>query len=197
MSTLIFSVFIIVALGYFGRTIYRRFGVLLKVTPVNLFDNIPDRIKAVLVYAFGQKKFVQREPRPETRLSEQSAGWMHFFIFWGFSILAIQVVTMFARGFIDDFYVPLLSPRWFGGPYLLLKDIMEVAVLGAVSVALYRWGVSHPKRLYGFKPAEERLAGQSHWEAYLILCFIACIMIGGLLYDGGRMVSERNELVQS
>jgi Fe-S oxidoreductase len=197
MSTLIFSVFILVALGYFGRTIYRRFGVLLKVTPVKPFDNIPARIKAVLVYAFGQKKFVQREPRPETRLSEQSAGWMHFFIFWGFSILAIQVVTMFARGFIDDFYVPLLSPRWFGGPYLLLKDIMEVAVLGAVSVALYRWGVSHPKRLYGFKPAEERLAGQSHWEAYLILCFIACIMIGGLLYDGGRMVSERNELVQS
>ncbi|MFI5395630.1 MAG: (Fe-S)-binding protein [Candidatus Binatia bacterium] len=198
MSTLIFSVFVIAALGYFGRTIYRRFGVLLKVTPVNRFDDIPARIKAVLVYAFGQKKFVQREPRPETRISEQSAGWMHFFIFWGFSILAIQVITMFARGFVDDFYLPLLSPRWFGGPYLLLKDIMEVAVLGAISVALYRWGVSHPKRLYGFEPAEDRLAGRSHWEAYLILCFIGCIMIGGLLYDGGRMVYERNnELVQS
>jgi Fe-S oxidoreductase len=198
MGTLIFSLLIIVAVGYFGRTIYRRFTVLQKVTPVNRFDNIPERVKALLVYAFGQKKFVQREPRPETRISEQSAGWMHFFIFWGFTILAVQVITMFARGYIDDFYLPLLSPHLLGGPYLLLKDVMEVVVLGAISVALYRWGVSHPKRLYGFMPAEEKLAGQSHWEAYLILCFIGCIMIGGLLYDGGRMVSERNNaLVQS
>lgn len=198
MSTLIFSVIVIVALGYFGRTIYRRFGVLQKVVAVNRFDDIPSRIKAVLVYAFGQKKFVQREPRPETSISEQAAGWMHFFIFWGFTILGVQVITMFARGYIEDFYLPLLSPRWFGGPYLLLKDIMEVVVLGAVSVALYRWGISHPKRLYGFKPAEEKLAGHSHWEAYLILCFIACIMIGGLLYDGGRLVYEpHNALVQS
>ena len=188
MSTLIFTLIILVGLGYFGRTMYGRIGVLLKVTPVDRFDRIPERIKAVLVYALGQKKFIQREPRPDTALSEQTAGWMHFFIFWGFTILAIQVLTMFGRGFSDDFYLPLFSPHLLGGPYLFLKDIMEVAVLGAISVALYRWGVSHPKRLYGFKPAEERLAGHSHWEAYLILVFIGCIMIGGLLYDGGRMV---------
>ncbi len=188
MSTVMFTLLIIVGLGYFGRTIYRRFGVLLKATPVDRLDRIPERIQAVLVYAFGQKKFVQREPRPDTALSEQTAGWMHFFIFWGFTILAIQVVTMFGRGFADDFYVPLFSPHLLGGPYLFLKDVMEVLVLGAVGVALYRWGVSHPKRLYGYKPAEERLAGHSHWEAYLILVFIGCIMLGGLLYDGGRMV---------
>jgi Fe-S oxidoreductase/prepilin signal peptidase PulO-like enzyme (type II secretory pathway) len=193
MSTLIFTLLIIVGLGYFGRTMYRRIGVLLKVTPVDRFDHIPERIKAVLLYALGQKKFIQREPRPDTALSEQTAGWMHFFIFWGFSILAIQVITMFGRGYSDDFYLPPFTPHLLGGPYLFLKDIMEVAVLGAISVALYRWGVSHPKRLYGFKPAEEKLAGHSHWEAYLILVFIGCIMIGGLLYDGGRMVLKPND----
>jgi len=190
MSTLIFSVIIVVALGYFARTIYRRFGVLLRVQATPRFDRIPERAKAVLIYFFGQKKFVQREPRPDTRISEQTAGWMHFFIFWGFTVLAIQVLTMFGRGFVTDFYVPLFSPHLLGGPYLLLKDIMEVAVLCAISVAIYRWGLSHPARLYGYKPAEERLAGQSHWEAYLILVFIGCIMIGGLLYDGGRSVYE-------
>jgi len=198
MSTLIFSAVIVVALGYFGRTIYRRIGVLLQVGAVPRFDHIAQRIAAVLVYALGQKKFVQREPRPETRISEQTAGWMHFFIFWGFSILAIQVLTMFGRGFVDDFYVPLFSPSLLGGPYLFVKDVMEVVVLAAIGVALYRWGVTHPARLYGFKPAEERLAGQSHWEAYLILGFIGCIMMGGLLYDGGRMVYDAsNPLVQS
>ncbi|MFQ5666334.1 MAG: (Fe-S)-binding protein [Candidatus Binatia bacterium] len=193
MSTLIFSALILVGLGYFTRTVYRRVGVLLKAAPVARLDNVPQRIRALLVYAFGQKKFVQREPRPQTRLSEQTAGWMHFFIFWGFTILAVQVITMFGRGFVADFHVPLFTPGLLGGPYLLLKDVMEVIVLGAVSVALYRWGVSHPKRLYGFKPAEERLAGHSHWEAYLILVFIGCIMIGGLLYDGGRMVYKAAE----
>jgi Fe-S oxidoreductase len=198
MNTLVFSVLIIIALGYFGRTIYRRGSALLKVQPVNRFDAIGQRIQAVLVYALGQKKFVQPEPRPGTRISEQTAGWMHFFIFWGFSILAIQVLTMFGRGFISDFYVPLFSPGLLGGPYLLLKDVMEVAVVCAIAVALYRWGVSHPARLYGFKPAEERLSQQSHWEAYLILVFIGCIMIGGLLYDGGRLVYDAaNPSVQS
>jgi len=188
MSTLVFSVLIIAGLGYFGRTIYRRVGALLRVSPVDRFDSIARRIEAVLVYALGQKKFVQREPRPQTRISEQTAGWLHFFVFWGFAILGIQVITMFARGFFPDFYVPLFTPHLLGGPYLLLKDLMEVAVLCAIVGLLYRWGVSHPARLYGYKPAEERLAGQSHWEAYLILVFIGCIMIGGKLYDGGRMI---------
>jgi Fe-S oxidoreductase len=188
IGTLIFSLMILLALGYLGRTLYGRFTVLLKAVPTNRFDDIPKRIEALLLYAFGQKKFVQREPRPQTRISEQTAGWLHFFVFWGFVILGIQVVTMFGRGFVRDFYLPPFTPGLLGGPYLLVKDFMEVAVLVSISVLLYRWGVSHPKRLYGFKPAEERLAGQSHWEAYLILCFIGCIMIGGLLYDGGRLI---------
>ena len=97
---------------------------------------------------------------------------MHFFIFWGFTILAIQVVHMFARGFFPDFHLPLLSADLLGGPYLLLKDLIQVVVLGAIGMALYRWVVSHPPRLFGFAPAEERLRGQSHWEALLILGFI-------------------------
>src|SRR5579862_612021 len=135
MSTLIFSAVIVIAMGYFARTIYRRLGVLLKAAPVNRFDDVQRRLEAVLVYFFGQKKFVQREPRPDTRISEQTAGWMHFFIFWGFTILAVQVVTMFARGFFPDFYMPLFTPHLLGGPYLLLKDLMEVAVLISIGVA--------------------------------------------------------------
>lgn len=190
MSMLIFAAMIVAALVIFGRTMYRRILVLLRVAPVDRFDNLPRRLKNVLIYAFGQKKFVQTEPPAGTRISERTAGWMHFFIFWGFTVLAIQVVHMFARGFVDDFYLFPFTPGLLGGPYLLLKDVMEVVVLIAVGIALYRWAVSHPARLYGYKPSEERLAGQSHWEAYLILCFIATIMISGKLYDGGRMVFE-------
>ena len=120
MNAVIFSLVLAAFLGYFARTIYRRFQVLTKVKPVMKWDRIPERIQAVLVYAFGQKKFV---------VGEQPAGWMHFFIFWGFTILGVQVIHMFARGFVDDFYLPLMSPRWLGGPYLLLKDLMQAVVL--------------------------------------------------------------------
>ncbi len=179
MNAVIFTLVLAAFLGYFARTVYRRFIVLTRVRPVARWDRIPERIRGVLLYAFGQKKFL---------IGEQPAGWMHFFIFWGFLILAVQVVHMFARGFVEDFYLPLLSPTMLGGPYLLLKDVMEVVVLFWIGVALYRWAVAHPQRLFGYVPAEERLRGQSHWEAYVILCFVGTIMITGLLYDGGRLV---------
>ena len=53
MSTLIFLVLLVAALGYFARTLYRRFSVLTKARPVARFDRIPERVQAVLVYAFG------------------------------------------------------------------------------------------------------------------------------------------------
>ncbi len=179
MNALIFTLVLAAFLGYFARTLYRRAMVLTKMSPVVKWDRIPERIKAVLVYAFGQKKFV---------IGEQPAGWMHFFIFWGFTILLVQVIHMFVRAYVDEFHLPLLSPGLLGGPYLLLKDIMQVIVLLWICVALYRWLVSHPERLYGYAPSENRLRGQSHWEAILILVFIATIMITGFLYDGGRLV---------
>jgi len=194
MSTLVFLAMMVVALGIFGRTMYRRTAILFKTVSDDRFDNFGERVRNVLVYAFGQKKFVQQEPRPDTALSEQAAGWMHFFIFWGFTILAVQVVHMFARAFVDDFYLFPFSPGLLGGPYLLLKDFMEVMVLGSVVYAIYRWRVLHPARLYGYKPAEQRLSNQSHWEAYLILGFIGTIVISGKLYDGGRMVFEADNL---
>ena len=66
-------------------------------------------------------------------------------------------------------------------------------MLISIGVALVRWGITHPKRLYGYEPPEHRLHQQSHWEAYLILCFIGSIMLGGLLYDGSRIVAHAHD----
>jgi Fe-S oxidoreductase len=184
MNALIFAVVLVVALGLLARTLYRRTTVLLKVVPVARFDRIPERIRAVLEYAFGQKKFIVGE---QPLQGDKPAGWMHFFIFWGFSILAIQVIHMFVRGFVPDFHLPGMSVYGLGGPYLLLKDLIQLIVLGAIGMALYRWLVSHPARLFGFAPAENRLRSQPHGEALLILSFIGLIMIAGFLYDGGHL----------
>lgn len=179
LSAVLFTLVVFLAGGIFARTLYGRFRLLAAARPVDRFDQIPERIVAMLVYAFGQKKFV---------VGEQPAGWLHFFIFWGFMILGVQVVTMFGRAYSDHFFIPGLSPDLLGGPVMLLRDFMEVIVLGCVLTALYRWTFTHPQRLFGFRPAEERLAGQSHVEARVILLFITTIVVGGLIYDGGRLV---------
>src|SRR5678815_3952126 len=85
ITAIAFTLCVVVALGIFVRQLWGRFNLLRAATAVPRFDRIPDRIRAVLVYAFGQKKFI----RPEAaEIGEASSGWMHFFIFWGFTVLA-------------------------------------------------------------------------------------------------------------
>ncbi len=186
----IHTLLVLAALGYFANTLWGRFRVLRSVRWTDLFDKIPERINALLVYGFGQKKFVidKQDPGP---------SWMHFFIFWGFMILAVRVVTAFGQGWFGlDFHLPLMGPDMLGGPYLLLKDMMEVIVLCSISYALVRWIFIHPPRLYGFRPAEERLAHQTHGEALLILCFIGGIMLTDLLFEAGRFITYPDSAVE-
>ncbi|HVA83476.1 MAG TPA: hypothetical protein VNF28_01115, partial [Candidatus Binataceae bacterium] len=116
MTGILFTLCILAAVGVFFYQLWRRFELLRSAAAVPRFDRIPERIRAVLVYAFGQRKFVRSNPG-----AERSAGWMHFFIFWGFLILGIQILTMFGRAYSDSFVVPGFSLHLLGGPYLLLR----------------------------------------------------------------------------
>lgn len=185
MTPVLLTLLILIAVGFFSFTLYRRFLLLRAAKPDCRFDRVGERIKGVLVYAFGQKKFLR---------GEQPAGLMHFLIFWGFMIVSARTLTLFGQGYDPQFYLPGLHPDGLGGPYLLLKDFVESGVIVAVLIALYRWLLSHPPRLFGFKPAESKLASQSHWEALVILLFILGLMVTDFLYDGGRFALESDPL---
>jgi Fe-S oxidoreductase len=193
VNAVAFALVLAVGLGIFFRQIHGRFNLLRAATGAFKLDRIPERVNAVLVYALGQKKFV----RPEAaRQGEAVAGWMHFFIFWGFTLLGVQVIHMFGRMFFPGFTLPFMSVDSIiplGGPYLLIKDIFQALVLISIGTALTRWLITQPRRLYGFAPAENEIRGHSHWEAYLILCCIALIMIGGYLFDGGMLAVHRED----
>jgi Fe-S oxidoreductase len=185
VSLLLFTVCLAVGIGLFIRQIWGRFNLLRAAQGELSIRDVGARLRDTLAIAIGQQKFL----RPSAaRMGEGVAGWMHALLFWGFLILSVQVVQMFTRAYVpgfDLFAVP--GGRVLEGPYLLARDLFEVIVLAAVVVALARWLVTQPRRLFGFGPAEDRLRSHSHWEAYLILAFIGLIMVGGFLYDGGRM----------
>ncbi len=184
MSTIIWTVAFLALAGLFAYQCYLRFRVLGMVRPTDRFDNIPERIRITLKYAIGQFKFFRPKPAGDRRV-----GMIHAMVFWGFLILGYQVMTMFMHGWTSPLaHLPLLGADQLGGPVMFVRDIMEVLVAGSALILLTRWMFVHPQRLMGFKPAENKLAGKSHWEAMLILCFIFAITASGLIYDAGRLV---------
>ncbi|UTI66887.1 (Fe-S)-binding protein [Paraconexibacter antarcticus] len=180
MSPIAFSIALVLALGSFSSILGRRALKLFSAAPAARFDHLGERLKITAIYAFGQKKFLR---------GEQPAGLMHAFIFWGFMTLGLTVVTLFGRAFDADFYIPLLHPgQPLGDAYTLLRDVIQVTVVIAVTYALYRRLIQHTPRLFGFQPAEKRLHDEPHWEGILILFLILGIMGGSLIHEGARLV---------
>jgi len=180
MSPILFSIALAVAGGAFALIMAPRVRLLIRAAPAARFDHLGERARRTAVYALGQKKFLR---------GEQPAGLMHSFIFWGFMTLGLTVMTLFGRAFDADFYLPLLHPADpLGNAYTLVRDLIQVVVVIAVSYALYRRLIAHTPRLFGFRPAEDRLHREPHWEGVLILCMILGIMLGSLLHEGSRLV---------
>ncbi len=181
MSQPLFPIALAIALLTFAWTISRRARLLLAARPAHRVDRIPERIKRMLVYGFGQKKFLT---------GEQPAGIMHALIFWGFVVLLLQVITLFGRAFDWSWHIPGFGPdQLLGPPFFIARDLLEASVIVGVSYMLYRRLIVHTPRLFGIGAAEERYREAPHWEGILILTLILCIMLGGLLHDAGRLVA--------
>jgi len=181
MSHVLFPIVWGIGLLVFAVLIGVRARVLLAARPAGRFDHPAARIRRAVVYGLGQKKFLS---------GEQPAGIMHALIFWGFVVLMLQVITLFGRAFDANWNIPAFGPNQpLGPPFLVLRDVLEVVVIVAAVYMLYRRVVAHTPRLFGHFPAERRYHDAAHWEGSLILVFILLIMVGGLLYDAGRLVA--------
>ncbi len=133
------------------------------------FDSVGERTRGTLHLAFGQKKLT-RYPL---------AGLAHKAIFFGFLVLLIRSLILFARGFLDDpgfGYWLLDDGTLFGNIYSLIKDIYIVLVLIGVGVFLYLRLIVRPKRM------------TLGLEGIIILLIIGVMMVADVLYDGGGMI---------
>lgn len=154
-QNVIFIFVLIAAFSFFGYSVKNLIAYLKLGRKEIRTDNIAARLKKVITVAFGQSKLL-REP---------VAGWMHFFIFWGFIILLSSIIESIGEGFYSSF-----SFSFLGGLYPVLCFAQEaVALLVVLSIltAFYRRLILKPKRL----------EGHSSSEAYLILTMILLIML--------------------
>ncbi|GAB6283592.1 MAG: (Fe-S)-binding protein [Ignavibacterium sp.] len=92
----------------------------------NRFDNIGQRIKNVLVIAFGQTKLL-REP---------FAGVLHFLIFWGFVLFLFAILESIIQGFYSPFTLQFLGPIY--SAINIIQDVLGLFVILAVLFSLYR-----------------------------------------------------------
>ena len=167
----LFALVLMAALGYFAFSVRKLIRGLRIGREENRFDNIPARLKNVLVIAFGQSKLL-REPL---------AGLMHFFIFWGFVILLSAVLEAIIEGLVPGFTLAALGPLY--PPIAALQEIIGVLVIVACLAALIRWYIVPPKRYFG-----PEITGHVRGDATLILSLILVIVISMFGTNATRMV---------
>jgi len=168
VNPLLMSLLLIAGLGVFARTMYYKIMLLTALEPADRFNRITERLKSVLILAFGQKRLVGRK-------KERASGIMHAFIFWGFCVLLIRSLNLYGEGFVKGFQLPFFGQEFIlGYLYLAVKDVMEGIVLAMVIYAIYRRGIVQPERLH------------NTFEAYLVLCLIGILMISDIFYDAAR-----------
>jgi len=134
----------------------------------NRFDHIPQRLKQVVAYVFGQARL----------LDEPLVGIPHVLIFYGFVVFLLATTGMLIQGLVPNLHIPTVEGNRYLAPVV---DIFAVLVLGGLAVSSYRRFVIRPAGL------------QQTWDATLVNILIASLMVTYLAAEGFRLVAQPGE----
>jgi Fe-S oxidoreductase len=166
MNPTVMLLLIVAAHAVFLWSILRRWQLMRIGRFIDRFDRIPQRINAVLRYAFAQEKMAYYQP----------AGIAHKLIFVGFLVLLFRTLVLWGRGFDPSWNLFVLGPtQALGKVYEFAKDIVAVLVMAGTLVFFYYRVVKHQKRL------------THSAEAILILGIIFTMMLADITYDGATL----------
>ena len=122
----LFSILLAAALIFFVWSCYRRFSLVTLGKPEDRFDHLGLRIWDMLLYAFGQKRVV-----------EKPFGINHFVIFWSFVILLIANGEFLARGVFPQLSLSLLPAQIYHA-LLIAFDIVSLLTLVSITLSFAR-----------------------------------------------------------
>ena len=114
------------ASALFLRNVYRLFAMVCLGRFENRFDLLLTRFKGMLVYAFAQARVVS-----------EKFGINHFFLFWGFMVLALTNFEFLVSGLFPRFSLDFIGHIPYG-ILLFMADVMSLVVLIAVVIATVR-----------------------------------------------------------
>lgn len=157
-TSAVFLAVLVIALAFFAYMLATRIQYLLLGRPEPRLDHLGRRTAGALILVLGQKK-----------LFKERIGLIHFFIFWGFIVIAFGTLQIIGEGLHAGFSLPLLGNNQY---FYLLKDVLSVVVLAAVFVAAYIRYVVRPSRLL------------ANAEAAVILSLIFALIASELIYSG-------------
>jgi Fe-S oxidoreductase len=161
MSPIGITVLMALAFAGFWALAWRKISIVIALEREVRWDHPVDRLRRVVWNGFLQSRMIRGELKP---------GLMHAVIFLGFLALLARKLQLIVVGYVPGF----VYSGFIGAAFALGKDVVEVAVLGAVGYAFWRRLVLKPRRL------------ESNHEALLILSLIAAIMVTDVLFDGFR-----------
>ncbi|MCG5052726.1 MAG: 4Fe-4S dicluster domain-containing protein [Myxococcales bacterium] len=175
LKRLIFAAVLVAALGFFAWTV-RRFGrLVLAGKPEDRFDRVGERIGSVITFFFGQRKVVERNHLPSSRMQglvNAIGSKHHFIIFWGFIVITIGTVEILTQGLFPSFNLALVLGDTLARWTWTAIDWSNALVLGVIAFSVFRRVVMQP-----------RLIPMSR-DAAAILGAIAMLMITHFLMHG-------------
>ena len=176
MSPVFMSVVFVLTLGVFAWSAMRRMRLLMVGADEPRFtlsgaDDLVGRITQTLVYVVGQKKMPKNA-------RYRVAGVAHMAIFFAFSVLLLNSVMLWVRGYDPefDFWGILAHHSVVGNAYSLAKELAAFGAIAGALVFVYYRLVTKPRRMsFGA-------------EGLVILGIIITMMIADYLYVGGHTV---------
>jgi Fe-S oxidoreductase len=122
------------AVYLFVQLVYSRYLFVKLGKKVDFEPNLKERINAVLVNVFGQRKLFK----------DKKSGLMHFVLFYGFFIIQVGLVEIIIKGFIRGYEFPFGSAYKY---FSLLQEWTVFLMLCAMVYAFYRRYIEKLKRL--------------------------------------------------
>jgi Fe-S oxidoreductase len=149
----VFAVVFIIAVVLFAWSCIRRFGLVTIGRPENRFNDIGARVRDTFVYAFAQKRVLQKP-----------FGINHFVLFWSFMTLLLANGEFVLHGIFPVIRFSIL-PSGIYHPLVFLFDLVSLFAFVCVIIAAVR-------RIF-WPPYPEALT----LDAFVILSLIALLMI--------------------
>ncbi|MCZ7583290.1 MAG: (Fe-S)-binding protein [Deltaproteobacteria bacterium] len=170
VEKILFALAILGGLAYFSYTMYRRLALVFRAQPDARFGDVGRNVASAIKFGFGQGRMPQ----------DLVPGLFHIFIFVGFMVLSLRTLVIFGMGFGGAAFnlenIPGIG-GFIGPLYAVLRDLVVIGVLIGCAGFTWRRLVSKPVRMQNIV----------HWEAVLILCWIASLMFADMLLEGGYL----------